>query len=125
MPASDQHISPFTKSEIATIFKQARRCLKHSGLDILLNPKMHDAGRILIVASAKVGNAVKRNKIRRRLKALFYEKKLMDQAYDCFVIIKKEGIELSFDELSALLEKAYTNSLNFFKNCHVRESALK
>jgi ribonuclease P protein component len=112
MASSARLISQWTKFEIAKVFKQARRCLKHSGLDILLYPKMHEVGRLLVVTPGKIGNAVHRNRVRRRLKSLFYEGKFMDKAFDCIIIVKKDGISLDYDQLNELLLKAYQNSQN-------------
>jgi ribonuclease P protein component len=50
-----------------------------------------------------VGTAPERNKVRRRLKAIFYEEKLFDQGYDCVVIVKKPGVLLTFDQWKQLL----------------------
>jgi len=77
-------------------------------LTLLVAPKSREVGRILVVTSRKVGNAVKRNRIRRRLKAIFYEEKLYDRGYDCIVIIKKAGIELDFDELKKIMTETLT-----------------
>lgn len=112
MASSVRLISQWTKPEIAKVFKQARRCLKHSGLDILLHQKMYEKGRLLVVTPGKIGNAAQRNKVRRRLKALFYEDKFMDQAYDCIIVVKKDGISFTFEQLQELLIKAYQNSEN-------------
>ena len=100
-------ISHFTKKEINQLFKTARRITKHPGFTILLAPQLHDFGRILIVASRKVGNAPTRNKIKRRLKAIFYEEKLYERGYDCIVIVKKEGTIVPHAELKQLLTQAF------------------
>jgi len=36
-------------------------------------------GKILIIIPGKTGNAIKRNKIRRQIKAIFYEEKLFEK----------------------------------------------
>ena len=94
-----------TRQEIAVIFKKARRVIKHPGLDILVMATTHP-GRILVVTSRRVGNAPARNKVRRRLKAIFYEEKLATYGYDCIVIIKPGGTELTFETLRDLLMQA-------------------
>ena len=70
---------------------------------MLCAPKTKEFGRILIIANRKVGKAVQRNKIRRQLKSIFYERKLYDQGYDCIVIVKKEAVGLPFEVLEELL----------------------
>jgi len=96
----------FTKKEIEKLFKTARRIAKESSCDLLIAPKTDSQAGLLVVTSRKVGNAPERNKIRRRLKAIFYENKLYEQAFDCIIIVKKAGNELSFDQWkTVLLEK--------------------
>jgi len=98
--------SRFSEKEVSHLFKTARRALRHPGLDILCAPAAQKAGRILVITSAKVGSAPKRNLIRRRLKAIFFEEKLFELGVDCVVIIKKAGIDLDFEQLKKLLTKA-------------------
>jgi len=102
-------ITRFTsKKAIDELFKKARRVIKHPGLHILIAPKAESFGHILIIASRKTGNAPERNKIRRRLKSIFYEDKLYEKGLDCIVIVKKEGTTMPFGELKELLLKAFT-----------------
>lgn len=98
-----------TKPEIEKIFKQARRYLRHSGLDILLHPAAGPAS-LLVITPKAIGNSPERNKVRRRLKAIFYEANLNASGFDCIIIIKKPGINLSYDFLKELLQKAYKNA---------------
>jgi ribonuclease P protein component len=103
-PSLSSLISKFTRQEINDLFRNSKKYLKHPALDILLSPATHEEfGRILVVTPRKVGTAPERNKIRRRLKAIFYESRLFELDYDCVVLVKKEAISLSFNELKALL----------------------
>ena len=100
----------FTRQEISKLFSSARRCLKHPSLDILLAPSLTgSSGRILVVTPRRVGNAVKRNTVRRRLKALYHEGGFTARGYDCVVIVKYDGVSKSFDELRALLLQAFAS----------------
>lgn len=105
-------ITRFTKKEINKLFDTAQRRVKHRALDILLGLRQKNFGRILIIISRKVGNSPQRNKIRRRLKSIFYEEKLYKMAYDCIVIVKKEAVTLSFEALKKLLCRAYSERKN-------------
>jgi len=89
----------FKRPEITRLFKQARRIYRSRELDILSTPKSKEYARLLIITPKKIGNAPQRNKIKRRLRALFYENRLFYGITDMAVIIKKEGANLSFDEL--------------------------
>jgi ribonuclease P protein component len=50
-----------------------------------------------------VGNAPERNKIRRQIKSIFYEEKLFELSYDYVIIVYKQILRLSFQELKTLL----------------------
>ncbi len=115
MPISARNLSFFTKSEIQKLFKQARRLFKQPGLDILVHPKLHEFGRILVVTPAKIGNAVHRNKIRRQFKALFYQEKYPEKGFDYILIVKKEGLSYSFEQLKDALLKTYNRIQESFK----------
>jgi len=101
-----RNLSRFTQREIDAFFKTAHRVLRHSGLVILAAPAQRDFGRILVITSRKVGSAPVRNKIRRRLKALFYQNNYYNHKRDYVVIVRKEGTELPFDQLRDLLARA-------------------
>lgn len=108
MAAKARHISRFTKAEIDTAFKTARRVVKHPGLHLLLAPAQQENGRILLIVSKKVGNAPERNLIKRRLKSVFFTEKLFKKGYDCIAIAKPGAAVLSFDELKGLLLEAFS-----------------
>ena len=101
-----QYISHFTPREVRTIFRKARRAYSDPGLILLICPSTKEFGRILAITSRKVGNAPERNRIRRRLKALFYQNKLYIYQQDCFVIIKKPGINYTPAQLNEILTNA-------------------
>lgn len=93
----------FTRTEIQQLFKTAQRIVNNSDCSILVAPRIHSDAGILIITSRKIGSAPERNKVRRRLKAIFYEEKLYNQLYDCVIIVKKPGILLTFEQWKKLL----------------------
>ena len=108
MPSIVRKISKFTKSEIDYLFCHARRVIKTQACTILVAPRQkEDFGRVLIIASRKVGNAPERNLVRRRIKSIFYEEKLFALKFDCVVIAHKKMVTLPFDQLKSLLLSAY------------------
>ncbi len=107
MPSIVKKISKFTKREIDYLFQHARRVIRHQSCTILLAPRQKEFGRVLIIASRKVGNAPERNLIRRRIKSIFYEEKLFLLNFDCVVIAYKNMVSLPFDQLKSLLLSAY------------------
>src|SRR5438128_12670464 len=103
MPQKAAKLSSFSQPQVKHFFKHARALLRHPFLTILCCPAANPIGHILVVTSRKVGNAPTRNKIRRQLKAIFYEEKLFELGFDYAFIIKKEATNLPFDELKALV----------------------
>ncbi|MDZ4154482.1 ribonuclease P protein component [Methylicorpusculum sp.] len=107
---SPRVLSTFSRAEVLQHFKQAHRVLRIPGLTFLCAPQKKEFGRLLVVTPAATGNSPQRNKIRRQLKALFYEQKLFTYGYDCVVLIKREALALSFTELAQLLTRALNNT---------------
>jgi len=63
--------------------------------------------RMAVVVSKKIGNAVKRNKIKRWIRTLFrMNKPLMDESLDLIIIPKKEIQEAAWPELQEEFLKA-------------------
>ena len=101
MPRASQRIARFLKKEITSLLSSARRVCRHSGLDIRICPASSDIGRLLVVTPRKSGSAPERNKIRRRLKAIFYEEQLFTLPYDWIFFIKKEVHQHSYSQLKS------------------------
>lgn len=94
------------KKEIALLLKKARFVLRHPACDIRSAPKSGDLARILIITPRAMGNAVKRNLVRRRIKSLFYEKKWYSGDHDWLIYAKKPITQLSFKQLQELISTA-------------------
>ena len=96
-------ITLWTKQEISTLFKSAQRLCWHTGLDVRVAPAKQEHGRILIITPKKMGNAPERNRVRRRIKALFYENKLYECGFD-WIFFAKPGIStLTFSQLQEFI----------------------
>lgn len=103
-----QNLSHFTQKEIQVIFKKALRVYKSPELDLLMAPaQKQDFGRILVITPRKIGNAPDRNRVRRRLKALFYQDKIYERMVDVIVFIKKDGLHLTSDQLEIPLNQGF------------------
>lgn len=101
-----REITRFSEHEIKELFAHARRTHKSPEMDILIAPACHEFGRILVVTPARIGTAPQRNKIRRQIKAIFYEEHLFSLQLECIVIAKLKATTLSFDKLKEVLFKA-------------------
>lgn len=97
-------LTRFTRRETEQLFKQIKIRVKRLGLEILLAPRSLDFGRCLISISRKAGNAPQRNRLRRRIKAIFYTQKLFQGTFD-WVLISKTAptTQLTFHQLQTLL----------------------
>ena len=93
----------FSRPEISRLFKQARRIYKSRELDVLSAPRTREYGRLLIITPKKIGNAPQRNKVKRRLRAVFYENRLFESNRDLVAIIKKDGVSLPFEKLQKII----------------------
>jgi ribonuclease P protein component len=76
--------------------------------DIRLSPSLLSYGRLLLVVPGSVVRGVARNRIRRRLKALFYEQALYTKGYDWILYLKPSALVMTPQEIIA----EYTNVLN-------------
>lgn len=112
MIATVGKISQFSKKEIDYAFEHAARLVKTRSIVILCSPAQRSHGRILVIASRKVGKAVGRNKFKRRLKNIFYQEKMYECDYDFICIAKAGALELSFESLQKLLVDAKSQCLN-------------
>ncbi len=103
-------LSSFKKKEIQELFKTARTILVDHGLVIKGAPKQEPSARILIITPRKSGNAPERNRIRRRLKSIFYQHKLYEGPRDYLILISTPAMTLSFNQLEKIITHAHENS---------------
>jgi ribonuclease P protein component len=101
-----------TQTEIRKLFNKARRILKHPGLDLLIAPTSEPTGALIVITPARVGTAVERNRVRRRIKALFQKEKWNQKGFDSVIIIKKSGVLLSYEQLKDLMYQALRHSIS-------------
>lgn len=108
MKVSPSLLTKFKKVEVDTLFKNARIAAKISYVTLLMASATKEYGRILLMISKKVGTAPQRNKLRRRLKDIFYREQLFLYKKDCVFIAKNKEINnLSFDDLKLFVNKLF------------------
>lgn len=105
-------ISSFTVPEIKRLFQQARTVYQTDSLRISAVHTQGPFSKILVVTPKKIGSAPMRNKLRRRLKALFYQEKLYQEPFTLLVFCKKGSPFLTFQDLKSMLEIIYTGLKN-------------
>lgn len=111
-------MTTFGPHEVDTLFKATIVRYKIQGLEIRLAPKFLLLGRLLVITPRACGNAPKRNRIRRRIKSLFYENKFYDQPYDWIVMVRKASIDLNFDQLKEIMAQALQDTQAKFPQLH-------
>ncbi len=100
-------ISSFTKQEIRDLFKISYAAIRMPALEIRKARTAQEHGRILLVIPRRVGNAVKRNKLKRRLKSIFFEEQLYTKGTDLIVLAKSpDATQYTFQELKVFLTQA-------------------
>jgi ribonuclease P protein component len=78
------------KTEFSELYKRGR-CARGKYFNLIYLPNNLGHSRLAVVASKKVGNAVHRNKIRRRARELFRRNKdLLMYPLDILLIAKKD-----------------------------------
>ena len=75
------------------------RPIKSNLFVIYLEKHTNDIYKFGISASKKVGNAVTRNRVKRQIKSIL-DKNTYKNNFNCIIIIKKDIIDKSFDEMS-------------------------
>lgn len=98
-------LTQLTRREITQLFERVKRIGGNQALTLLAAKAPTATGRLLLVTSRKVGNAPERNKVRRQLKHLFYEKHWYMLGYDFIIIVHKKGVVCSYDTFSSSLER--------------------
>ena len=108
MTRGAQGISRFTPREVRIAFAQGRRYSFDPGLTFIISPSQTGKGRILVITPRKLGNAIERNTLRRRLKSAYYELELDTKNLDCLVLSRRKAVALPYQKLSSLLLEAFT-----------------
>lgn len=92
-------ITRFSTPEIKKLFAHAHTVCVSKMFDIRRAKGIHEYGRVLIVIPRNVGTAVERNRIRRRLKSIFYQQKIYHHGYDYLIFVKPPAATASYQEI--------------------------
>lgn len=97
-----------SSSEISALFKQGKRfTTPYLTVLVLKDEEQHDqSGRVVFIAGKKQGNAVWRNRAKRRMRAAFEE--IDEIILDCDIcfLAKNRINDVSFDEITDAMRKA-------------------
>lgn len=77
------------KSEEFKKIMNNKRFYASPSLVLYVKPKVEDKARIGISVSKKLGNAVKRNKIKRQVRMMVQEIYSFEEAFDCIILVRE------------------------------------
>lgn len=100
----------WNKKEIDHAFTHAKKVHSVSGLKLLSSKNLFtennsEHGKLLIIVPRKVGKAHIRNKIRRRIKEIFYTNQLYKKPLRSIILVYPDAVNLSFEQLTAFFTK--------------------
>ena len=106
-----------SSSEISIIFKEGIR-IHSQGIILIFSPiqTKEISVRSAFIAGKKNGNAVWRNKAKRRMRALFNELSFLFNDRDVIFLAKKNINKLNYNVLKDSLIKSLENNSNRIKN---------
>lgn len=103
---SASNLAKFARREVDILFKTAQAVARTRQYILLRAPRQNVAGgRILVIIKRSIGNAPARNKLRRQLKSIFYEQRLINGQYDYAFIARPGATALSYEQLKEALTK--------------------
>ena len=109
MNATYKELYRFSKKEVELAFSQALTTNSIPGLKLLqTSTKEISHGKILIVVPKKTGKAHDRNRIKRQIKALFYEEKLYEKPIVSIILVYKQALDLSYSELKTFFLDSFS-----------------
>ena len=95
----------FKQKEVEKAFSHAKFKASLPGLKLLQTDALAPShGKLLIVASRKVGKASKRNRIRRQIREFFFKNKLYEKPVTSILIVYKEVFDLSQEKIANFLK---------------------
>jgi ribonuclease P protein component len=77
--------------------------LLKSSADEVYPENKPEHGKLLIIIPKRSGNAVKRNRIKRKIKSIFYNEKLYTKVNIYSIIVYKEAMDLTFEQIKKFL----------------------
>lgn len=116
MGAVFKRLFALTNGQVKEAFKQAKVCGSIHGLKLLRVPYTNfppetfssiTYGKLLIITPRICGKAHDRNKLRRQMKALFYEEKKYSLPVVTIVLVYKAAMNLDFKRLKKFMRSQW------------------
>ena len=112
-----KNLFSFKRKEIKNLFEIANLKSRINGLKLLkasidsVSYPLQNYGKILIITPRKSGKAVERNLLRRRVKEIFYKEKLYKIESNFVLLVYKETIKLSYNQIKIFMLNSINASL--------------
>ena len=103
-----------SSAEISALFKEGRRIgTPDLTLIVSRNEKQHGLdGRAAFIAGKKLGNAVWRNRAKRRMRSLFKDMDFSFSGYDVVFLAKRSVNKTDYSAMLSRVDKAVRKSLS-------------
>ncbi len=100
----------FTQKEVDAAFSHASKLASKPGLKLLAAAATEEQipphGKLLIMIPRRFGGAVKRNRIRRQIKSIYYENGLYTKPRIAILLVYPDANAMGFEELREFLINA-------------------
>ncbi|MGB8468376.1 MAG: ribonuclease P protein component [Candidatus Babeliales bacterium] len=106
--AHQRHTTHIARIDVIRLLKSTRPLHRQAEIEIKAAQTKHERPFLLIVIPRAVGNAVQRNKIRRRLKALMLRHGHLVAEKDILIFVRPGAALFSFDALETIVQQAFT-----------------
>lgn len=93
--------------QITAAFADGHRVAGRHGIKVLHAESDQTPAKVLIVPTRALKGHVRRNKLRRQIKAIVYENKLAEQTGTFIILLYPQIVDLSFDDLKKFLRYAF------------------
>ena len=101
----DARVTVKQNGDFRRIYRRGRSAVS-GGVVVYCLPNKHGKSRLGLTVSTKVGKAVVRNRVRRRIREIFrLSQGKMKQGYDCIVVARTRAAHADYWELKRAFEK--------------------